>query len=179
MEDKIISVINGLVDGIRNDIEKDYGEVIKELLSNPMLNWKNPDNINVLYFYETKKFIPALLRNIYPTMNYDQLQTISFIYEEYSFIYNSIHELVDMGVGCAADKTRWVIKQYLKMCLGGNPDEIPLPDDENHRFYHPDFGKTSEWIDYIKALYKMFYKGYSFDVSNTYSVLASQKTKVI
>lgn len=178
MENKIKEVLDGLVAGIEEGIYDEYSDVIEQLLTAEYLDWKDPDNINVMYFYETTKFIPQLLKRVYQNVDAENMSRICFIYEHYDFVNNSVRNLVDMGYGCCADKTRWLISQYLKKCLGEELKEIPCWNSKEHHYAHPDFGVIGMWMDYIEALYHMFYRGCPSDVSNIYEKLSRRKNDV-
>jgi hypothetical protein len=178
MEQEIKKALDSLVKGINKEIETEYSDVIDKLLASENFDWTNPDNTNVTYFYETRKFIPHLLKRVYPNVDGNTLHKITFIYEQYDFLDDNIRPLVDMGTGCCADRTRWLIRQYLIMCLGKELSEIPCRNTENHKYCHPDFGTINEWMTYIESLYHMYYKGFSAILADTYNNLNRKKEDI-
>lgn len=178
MENKIKEVLDSLVAGIDKEIETEYSEIIDKLLNDTYLDWKDPDNTNVLYFYESTKFIPHLLKRVYPEIDGNALHRVCFVYEQYDYLDHNIRPLVDMGVGCCADKTRWVIRQYLNWCLGDGVKEIPHRHSKDHRYSHPDFGDINHWMSYLESLYQMYYKGFNQALVESYNLLSGMKKSV-
>lgn len=178
MENKIKEVIDGLVASIDKETEEEFSEIIEKLLNDKYLDWKDPDNTNCMYFYQSTRFIPNLLRRVYPEADNETINKVAFIYEHYDYLDNSIRPLVDMGYGCCADKTRWVIRQYLNKCLGKELGEIPHRHAKEHHYGHPDFGTMKNWMDYTEVLYKMYYKGFVPEVAECYNCLFNMKESV-
>lgn len=178
MENKIKEVLDGLVTSIDRETEEEYAEIIEKLLNDKYLDWKDPDNTNCMYFYQSTRFIPNLLRRVYPEADNVVIDKVAFIYEHYDYLNNSVRPLVDMGFGCCADKTRWVIRQYLNKCLGKEVREIPHRHAKEHHYAHPDFGTIKHWMDYIDTLYTMYYRGFTPELANTYACLSDMKESI-
>lgn len=175
MENEIKETLNTLYLSIEADIEKENENKVEELLGREDLDWKNPENINVMYFFKENSFFKGLIKKIYPELSELQYSKVCFIYEQYSFLKNQIIKLVDLGTGCSADKTRWIIQQYLVQSTGEVPFDYPERRNPEHKYCYPDFASIYEWMSYCEELYKMYYYGYNENLERIYRSISNKK----
>ena len=175
MENKIKETLNALYSSIEEEIEKDNKNKVEELLGREDLDWKDPENINVMYYFKENSFLKSLIKKIYPELSELQYSKVCFIYEQYSFLKNQITKLVDLGTGCCADKTRWIIQQYLIQSTGDVPFDYPERRNPEHKYYYPDFASIYEWMAYCEELYKMYYYGQNENLERIYRSISNKK----
>ena len=178
MENKIKAVIGSLVDSIEREDEENSQELVEQLLSDPMLDWKNPDTINCLYFFQQNRHIVPLLKRVYPEANRRHISKISFIYQHYDFLNHQVKGLVDLEMGMCADKSRWLIQRYLNYVLTGEKVNIPITEEPAHKYWHPDFGSADEWYEFMESI-EEFYYGNVTRFLKAYEVLSKKKAEAI
>lgn len=148
---------------------------IKESIEGLNLNWKDPEDIEALHISRLLEHVDVIVKEVYPGVSRNDLHKIQFIYKNYSFIENNVRSMVDLGRGCCADKSRWLINNYIKHLVSGQEPKIPLRTDKKHSYYHPDFGTFKEWHDFIDGLINLYYRGITeSNMENTMNLLKQQ-----
>ena len=79
MENKIKETLNALYSSIEEEIEKDNKNKVEELLGREDLDWKDPENINVMYFFKENSFLKGLIKKIYPELSELQYSKVCYI----------------------------------------------------------------------------------------------------
>jgi hypothetical protein len=126
-------------------------ENFKTIIGAMHLNWANPEEINMKWFGKDHDTLREILSVIYPDCDIDNL---AFLFHCYDYLENQILAFIEAD-GFAYDKSRWILKQYFEDLIGGAPDSI----DECRKTYHPEFGTTDDWLDFIKAAADMYRNG--------------------
>ncbi len=178
MENKIKAVIGGLFEAFEREDEENSQDLVEQLLNDPMLDWKNPDTINCLYFFQQNRHIVPLLKRVYPQANRAQISKISFIYQHYDFLNHQVNRLVDLEMGMCADKSRWLIQRYLNYVLSGEKVDIPITEEPAHKYWHPDFGTIDEWIEFMDSV-EEFYYGNVTRFLKSYEILSKKKADAL
>lgn len=177
MEKELTKVITGLADAFEQEAYDDY-----------VKNYKGTININLdkfseweLHLYHAeqpmKQYIKEFFRNKGVT-DCDKLDKIVFLYQNYSFIKMNVEKLVDLGRGCCADKSSFVVKSYIRYLSGQEKEIFYERNHEKHEYWHPDFGDVDLWYKFVDALMSLYY-GYTEEYLETYAKLQSLKNETL
>lgn len=175
MENEIKKTIDGLAKAFEEETTEENKSKVDELLAREDIDWKNPDVVNVLYFFKENGFLMSLIKRVYPELNEEQYSRIHFIYKNYDLLSHQIKTLADMGRGGCADVSRWIIEQYLIKCTGEVPENYPEGSD---KFWHPSFGTIYEWMELCENVYWFFYRGFTEDYNRIFRALSNKKRVV-
>lgn len=171
MEKELTKVITGLADAFEQEAYEDY-----------VKNHKGKININLdkfseweLHLYESEQPMEQYIKEHFRNKGVssrDALDKLVFIYQNYSFLKMNVEKLVDLGRGCCADKSSYVVKSYIRY-LSNQPKEIfYVRGEEKHEYWHPDFGNVDLWYQFIDSLISLYY-GYTEEYLKTYAALQS------
>lgn len=119
------------------------------------LDWDDPEQIYDKWIRQDHKAVESFLAEIYEDCD---VKKIASLFVNYEYLENQILNFLESD-GQAYDKTRWILKQYFEELIGGSPDAIPDDFEGSRRYYHPEFGTTRDWLDFIKTMDDMYYNG--------------------
>jgi hypothetical protein len=177
IEQEVSKVILGLADAIEKD---EYDDYVK--------NHKGKINIDLdnfdqwwLHLYESEKpmeqYIKEFFRNKGVTDS-NALNRLVFAYQHFHFLERNVNKLVDLGRGCCADKSSFIVKTYIKWLAGGKKPAFPDRNDEKHQYWHPDFGDIDLWYRFVESLESLYY-GYAEEYFAVYNQLLSLKKEAL
>lgn len=177
MEKELTKVIEGLANAFEQDAYEDY-----------VKNHKGTININLdkfseweLHLYHSKmpmeQYIKEFFRNKGIVDN-EVLSKLVFIYQHYDFLKMNVEKLVDLGRGCCADKSSYVVKSYIRYLSGQPKETFYIRGEDKHEYWHPDFGDVDTWYAFVDALESLYY-GYTEEYLEIYSKLQKLKNNTL
>lgn len=152
---EIRAILKTLVDQANEDSKKIYEEEFKDFFSTvgENVDWTNPDSIYYLFVFKIKE---AIMQKCLEETNYSH--EAAFVILNYSSFDCLIKEMADLGQGCSADMSRWVLREYINTL--SNADYTPT--EINHdKYYMPSFGSTTDWLDFAEGILKLIRYGKS------------------
>lgn len=173
----IANVINSLA-GAFEDEKTERVEMLKESIKALNIDWTNPEYVNLLHINRLLEHIDIMVSETYPNVSRNILHKIQFIYKHYRFIENNVESIVDLGIGCSADKSRWIIKAYIKYLVTGIEPILPERNEEGHHYGHPDFGTFNEWTTFIDGLIGQYYGGIAKSNLENTLILIRKQTEI-
>ena len=118
-------------------------------------DWDNPEEVHDKWLRKDKEAILPFLEQLY--LDCDP-KAIANLYFNYGYLEDQI--LAFVASDCFAyDKARWILRQYAETIVGGVPDDIPDDYEGSRRTYHPEFGTTDDWIEFIEAMQDLHANG--------------------
>lgn len=118
-------------------------------------DWDEPEEVYDKWIRKDHEAVGQFLTEIYNDCDAEKIKSLYFNYE---YLENQLLTFITAD-SQAYDKTRWVLKQYFERLIGGIPDEIPDDCDGCRKHYHPEFGTTDDWLDYIEIMNDMHRNG--------------------
>jgi len=173
-KETMTNLFGSLLGSFENDkIER--VSIIKDSIKALNLDWTSPEEIDLLHINRLLEHVDIMVKDTYPNVSRKNLHTIQFIYRHYGFINNNVESLADLGNGCSADKSRWIIGACIDFLVGGEAIVFPTCEDKEHSYYHPNFGTFKEWYDFVDGLTNLYYHGISkSNMANTLNLLKKQ-----
>lgn len=172
MDDKmnqcLISLFSALSAKSEEETLKMFGEAINHVKESK-INISNPEHFDCFINHKLNKGVKLLASTLHePSVCKDKNKS-NFIYANYSFLENHIRKLCDLREGSSycADKSRYILKMYLKYSITG---EIPDFDSNIEEYWIPNFGDNQMWINYCDSLYELYY-GYTKEYLKAYNIL--------
>lgn len=138
---------------ISNDISENMSkslEIIKEKMKSKDIC--DAESIYYLLGFTIDDYKESILRYFLPIGDFDipTQYKILTVYKDYANISSFIKSFIRKyeNFGASADKSRWLIDNYLNWLYscGENYSEL----DNNHD-YRPGFGTAEDWIDFIDS----------------------------
>lgn len=178
------------------NIKKQIAEVItsladtfeKEAYDDYLKNHKGKINVNLdnfddwwLYQYESERPIEQYIKEFFRNKGIADeqlLEKIVLAYQHYGFIKRNVEKLVDLGRGCSADKSSYIVKSYIQHLAGKEKPMFYGYGEEGHEYWHPDFGNADLWYQFIETLLNLCY-GYTEKYFETYKALLDSRTEVL
>jgi hypothetical protein len=118
-------------------------------------DWDNPEEVYDQWIRQDRETVSKYLDSIFEDCDDKKIRTLYFNYE---FFENQILRFV--ASDCFAyEKTHWILKQYFESLVGGVPDSIPDDYEGSRRTYHPEFGTTDDWMDFIATIHNLYHDG--------------------
>jgi len=163
----------------KENIEKTQ-EIVEEVIEKFKLSnidISDPENFSLFIssrLNDSLQHLSSLLHDTPLDTIKDKYKT-AFIYSNYRFLKSNIEELCVKreGSSCSADKSRWIIGNYLKYSL---TEEIPDINTEEEHYWIPKFGSGEEWMLFCDGLYGLFY-GHTEKYLNSYNTLLRQNLR--
>ena len=118
-------------------------------------DWDDPEEVYDKWLRKDHETVGKYLDSIFRDCENKQIRTLYFNYE---FFENQILPFVESDC-FAYKKTRWILKQYFEWLVGGCPDAIPDGIEGDRKYYHPEFGTTDEWLDFVKTIDDLYHNG--------------------
>jgi hypothetical protein len=119
------------------------------------LDWDDPEQIYDKWIRQDHKAVESFLAEIYEDCD---VKKITSLYVNYEFLENQLLQFIEAD-SQMYDKTRWILRQYFATLIGDCPDEIPDDFDGSRKHYHPEFGTTEDWLDFVEAMDDMYRNG--------------------
>lgn len=119
------------------------------------LDWDDPEQIYDKWIREDHKSVESFLSEIYEDCD---VKKITSLYVNYEYLENQLLNFLPAD-SQSYDKTRWILKQYFESLIGGCPDAIYDDFEGSRKYYHPEFGTTDEWLDFVETMDDMYYNG--------------------
>jgi hypothetical protein len=147
-EQHLSQIFSALLDGFEKEaIEKN--PAFFEYLTN--INTTLMDDlstIEAMLIYPLKQLIEVSLKGKYGD---DITSSTLDIVLHWSFYENHLEKLIDKfeGYGCVADKSRSLLRKYLKGKLEGIEPDF---SEGRKEYWEPKFGSIEQWMSYIEAL---------------------------
>lgn len=132
-------------------MEKYDKQRLDRILSLSEFNWENPEEIYDKWLREDHRIVGKFINELYDSEDDKKLRTLYFNYE---FFENQLLTFLESDT-FAYEKTHWILKQYFERLVGGIPDSIP----EFRKTYHPEFGDTSDWINFVETVDNIYHNG--------------------
>lgn len=160
-EEKLKECIEGLFNSITAKQKKESQELIKsslEKLKESALRLSDPEHFNLYVVYKLNKGVREIANTMHeaPVKEIKDTDKPNFIFLHYSFLEHNICQLCVLreGSSCCADKSRSILKMYLKYSLTG---EIPKFNPDEEHYYIPKFGNYEQWMALCDGLYSLYY----------------------
>ncbi|MDF2880180.1 MAG: hypothetical protein K0R54_737 [Clostridiaceae bacterium] len=160
-KEKLEECIKGMFDSIIKEDNEKFGRLIMdslESLKNSGYNFSNPESFNSMIISKFNRGLNSLANGIHdlPSLEIKDTNKPNFIYLNYNFLEQNIRNLCVLreGNSCCADKSRAILKMYLKYSLTGEINEYK---PEIECYWLPKFGTNEEWVNYCDGLYLLYY----------------------
>ena len=178
------------------NIEKQIGEVLtsladafeKEAYEDYLKNHKDKFTVNLnnfneweLYMYESEQPLEQYIKEFFRNkgiLNEQNLDNLVFAYINYNFLKMNVERLVDLGRGCCADKSNYIVMSYIKSLKGEEKPMFYNRNEKEHKYWHPDFGSVDLWYQFVESLIDLHY-GYVEKYFKIYGSLLSLKNEVL
>lgn len=160
MEHEMIDIIKNLVDSIEKEDRTTYGELIHKTVSDldeSGYDMKDPDVFNTVFIFKQNNVMNLIAEAFHePCKKKENQNKANFVFTHYSFLESHIRKLIESrcGFSCVADRTRTIIREYLKWLIS---DELNEYDPEKEHFWIPKFGMYSDWFLFCDSLYELYY----------------------
>jgi integrase len=128
-------------------------------------DWNNPEEVYDTWLRKDHETVGKRLDSIFEDCDNKKIRTLYFNYE---FFENQILAFVESDY-FAYSKARWILKQYFKSLVGDIPDYIPDDYEGSRRTYHPEFGTTDDWMNFIKACDELYHDGMTAKVMKEFN----------
>lgn len=156
---KLGEAIKAIASSFTSESEKESNERVEEalkFLNESGYKIKGPEDFDCFIGYKVENCMKAIARTIYDFSNAKERHKADFIFTNYNFLEHNIRELCALreGSSCCADKSRHIIRMYLKYAISG---EIPEFKPEEEHYWKPNFGDNKMWIDFCEGLYRLYY----------------------
>lgn len=182
-------VIDSLVENIHNESKLEYGELIAAYLTKyDYLDINDPEKLSLLKDLTLGKQSHLLMKMatqqteiLNPQVKtFERQSNIEFLYEHYGFFKKHIEKIIleYEGFSCSADKSRWIIKTYLKYLQTNR-----VPKVEEKKYWHPkmlDVGLWMNWLDTFIFIYygdEIQYVGFKKEIKDIYKALLEEESK--
>ena len=151
MKEKIKSIINKMLE---NGYEED--DPVVQLLEKNELKWDNPEQVYCLHCFTNAETLKSALKRIYPECK--QINNLAFLFQNYFYLENQIKSaLSDFAYqGAICDKARWVLKQWFKILIEEDAEDIV-----ERQWYHPNFGNRNFWMQFCEVSTDAYYHGFT------------------
>lgn len=153
----IESLLNAMVSTEKSESQKLIKDAL-EKLNQSGLKVSNPEHFNLHLVCKLNKGVKEIANTMHeaPSEGIKDTHRPNFIYLRYDFLENNIRELCVLreGSSCCADKSRSILKMYLKYSLTG---EIPEFNPNEEHYYIPKFGDYKQWMALCDGLYSLHY----------------------
>lgn len=175
--EEIKNIIKALCANFDSEYDLNYGDTIKEVVSNlKNTNYKfqDPNVFNTMFACQNEKIVNSIASEFHdPCKDRKNQSKANFIFSHYPFVEGHIRKLIEKrcGFSCVADRCRTIIREYLKWLITGELHEY---NKEEEHFWIPKFGTYAEWFSYCDSLYGLYY-GYVEDYLNSYQKLLTSE----
>lgn len=171
-KNKMGEAIKAIASSFTSRSEAEANERIEEalkLLNESEYKIKGPEDFDCFIGYKVQNCMGAIAKTLYDSINAKHRDKADFIFINYRFLECNIRELCTLREGpcCCADKSRYILKMYLKYSIDG---EIPEFNENVEEYWMPNFGDNEMWMKYCDSLYK-FYYGYTEEYFKVYKSL--------
>lgn len=159
MEDNIKKGITAIFEAITTENESEaMGFITESLLAMKESKYKlnDPENFDLFINNKVDNVIETLTEGLHDPTKCKDTYKPNFIYRQYGFLERNIEKLCEdrEGFSCSADKSRHIMRLYLKYVLTGDVPEInPGKKD----YWSPKFGDGQTWMDFCDGLYELYY----------------------
>lgn len=172
MDNEIKQGIIGLFNTLNAESEKEAKNMFNETIEHikkGKVNINNPENFECFINYKLRKGTKLLVSMLHEPSVCKDKNKPNFIYANYGFLENHIRNLCTLreDSACCADKSRYILKMYLKYSITG---EIPIFNPNVEEYWIPNFGDNQMWINYCDSLYELYY-GYVKNYLKAYNSL--------
>jgi hypothetical protein len=117
-----------------------------------------PEDFDCFIMHKVHNGLKVITRTMHeaPSEEIKDKSKADFIFINYGFLERNIRELCKLreGSSCCADKSRYILKMYLKYSIDG---EIPEFNANVEHYWIPNFGDNQMWIKYCDSLYRLYY----------------------
>lgn len=155
LNDNIKEIINTLIKNLATDdnISKDTSknlEIIKERMKEKDIF--NAESVYYLIGFIIDDYKESILKHFIPIGDFDisTQYKILTVYKDYADISSFIKSFIRKyeNFGASADKSRWLIDNYLNWLYscGENYNKLDNNDD-----FRPEFGTAEDWINFIDS----------------------------
>lgn len=131
------------------------------------IDFENPEEVNMKWFGKEHDALYAILEAVYEDCDTDKL---TFLFQCYDYLENQLSPFIPADSNYQF-KVRWILRQYLEELIGGIPDELgeDMLDSTyiTRKWNQPEYGTTSEWLEYVDAMYDMYRNGPSSKTMKT------------
>ena len=171
-KNKMGEAIKAIASSFTSRSEAEANERIEDalkLLNESEYKIRGPEDFDCFIGYKVQNCMEAVARTVYDSINAKDRNKADFVFINYRFLEHNIRELCTLREGscCCADKSRYILKMYLKYCIDGKIPEFN-PNIEN--YWIPNFGDNQIWIEYCDSLYNLHY-GYTKEYFKVYNSL--------
>lgn len=159
-------------DDTKNDLEKIFDVLISDeqqqhtktaayvtrLLQRHTYDYRNPEIFDVMFMYSLRTMLEQVADNLHKKPVIKDTYKANFIFLHYDFMESHIEKLIQIKTHttcCIADKTRYIIKQFLNYAITG--DDVVFQEPSTKNYHVPTFGTASEWITYCDSLYYLYH----------------------
>lgn len=160
MEKEIVNVIEELISAFNAENDAAYGTVIEHTITELNAsghNFGDPDTFNTIFMFQQNNVITAIAKQFHELCKNPRNESMAnFVFTNYQYLENHIRVLIESRCGgsCVADRSRTIIREYLKWLV---TDELHEFDTEKDHYWLPKFGTYKEWFDYCDSLYRLYY----------------------
>jgi hypothetical protein len=152
-EQHLSQIFSALLDGF-NQKAIDENPAFFEYLTN--IDTIHMDNLSLIegtLIYPLEQLIEEALENKYGD---DIASNVCYIILHWSFYESHLEKLIDKfeGFGCVIDKSRSLLRKYLKSKLEGIE---PNFSEDREQYWEPKFGSIEQWMSYIETLMSLRY----------------------
>lgn len=160
LEKDIKNVIETLFDGLKKstneEIDRDYGQRIKEVVSTNIELFQDLEKFNVFINYKLDNILEVCIAEANPSIDSNKIEKLCFLYKNYNFIEYNLEFLIKKYEGwiCSADKTRWLVDRYHEYIV---KDAIPDMNRSEKCYWKPCFGSGELWMNFCESLFDLYY----------------------
>lgn len=149
------NMIELLVKDLNTNNKNDMDNIIQEI-KKCKLGIDDPEKFHSFVSYPLENYLNIIANELHETPTIKNSNKCNFIYSQYSFLKHNIEKLCIQreGRSCCADKSRSIIKMFLKYSLNG---EIPDFNPDVEVYFFPKFGTYTDWMNFCDGLYELFY----------------------
>lgn len=143
------NTINTLADGFQRSFEEgDEYAFLSQYFDGEV---KNFEDYNLLKILPIKQTLHAKFKQ-YGKLMYKLTDLVM----NYGFFDNTLSELIKKkeGWACSVDKSRWLIRQWVKWMLEGEMPDMTIGEK---CYWKPHFGSAQQWIDFMEGLSFLLY----------------------
>lgn len=157
VKDQIPKILNSLVDSFtREEIQsfesQKNQEAVKVAIS--AVEDLNPDRFHILYTFKQDEVIRGLLN-----AKFGRNHKAHFIFQNYSFLSSHVRRVIDdnEGLGCAADKVRFLIRSILKFYADGTKLSLDMTKEYTYHYPTKVFLTHEDLQAFVESVMDLYY----------------------
>lgn len=171
-KDKLGEAIKAISNSFASRSEQEANKRITEALkfiNESDFKIKGPEDFDLFIGHKVEQCMNSIVKTLHDVPTMQNSHMADFIFVHYSFLEHNIRELCSLREGscCCADKSRHIIKMFLRYAIDGT---IPEFDPDLEKYWTPNFGDNQMWIDLCNGLYRLHF-GYTEEYFKAYKAL--------